>query len=170
MDTIDSEPISIKDAMHRYGISSPSTWAEWLEKAGIQSFKKGRERYIYTYQLATLDAIARERNRPINTSTPKSIESIVTEYFQEPKVLEVSDLVAIMTSMLGVMQFHSVPPVDPDESYKRLEQYAAYNWRIKSKDLAALLELKSVPKSPYMAKGFWFERQGREWKVSKFKE
>lgn len=176
MDTIDSDPISIKEAMHRYGISSATTWAEWLQKAGIQSFKQGRNRYIYTYQLAALDAIARERDRTINTSSPESIETVLTEHFQhfqEPKVLEVSEAVTVITSLTEIIQGvvqSRLPTIDPDENLIRLERYAKNGWRITSIELAPLIGLKSMPKSPYKKSGFYFERTGREWKISKLEE
>lgn len=169
METIDSKPIGIKEAMKRYGINSPTTWAEWLKIADIQSFQMGREKYIYRFQLEKLDAIARERNRPINTSSGGSVGSVMTERFQEPEVLEVSDTVKLMTSFLEVLQSRTVN-TDPDENLMRLERYAQNHWRITSNELAPLIGLKSMPKSPYKRKGFLFEREGLEWKVSKLKE
>lgn len=170
---INTESINTSVVMERYGIKSRTTLNDWLERAGITSFKEGKQTFIHAYQLDALDAIAREMGRKVNYSVGTPATDFIQPVVREEK--EITSIPEQNFDITGlVKEFELLPSLAKwYASYLILEHLALKQVIIPRDILLIILGKKKLPsckEGNFRYGNFMFiatDEDKREWFVVK---
>jgi hypothetical protein len=179
--------VSVNQLSDRYNLARSAVYKRMAD-LGIAREKIGNRAYVNAEQLALLDElhefiqvggniaefIARKGLKINNSSADAAIEPVDSA---SGLALTQSDLVSILTAFAAEMTAQMRPPANPLEYYSFLEEATKTGWKLRTSELAQLLNLDPAEINRYSPDfreaGFVFSRAGYRsggevaWLVSK---
>ncbi|NKB17142.1 MAG: hypothetical protein HC770_01860 [Pseudanabaena sp. CRU_2_10] len=181
---LDSFPVA--DLQERYSIGRSQVYSR-LDALAIKPEKHGNKAYLNADQLARMDALHEhlrsggaiadftQPKSPGNTRQNKSAGQHQTSTEQTGQLTlspEASGLETLVRSLLAASAKPSYEVAKTFENLELLDKAVERKWHLSSSQIRELLELASLPKSPFDRFGFHFIKVGRNggetaWKITK---